>query len=163
MTASPRVTGPAPDQDDRVPLGVALIELRRVSIGGITRVGPSGWRPNWPCAKNRADRSCRVRSAGHIVLTADHLTLWSAVFYWLVAAGFARCLRRGVRCVPSGDLQPDTLYQSCNLEFNDAMFVWVYNETLPDGEDHWVVGTGYGRISIWIWIGSSNASRICII
>lgn len=42
-----------------------------------------------------------------------------------------------------GDLQPDTLYQFWNIEFNDAMFAWVYNKTLSDGQDYWVVGTGY--------------------
>ena len=43
----------------------------------------------------------------------------------------------------NGDLQPDTLYQFWNVEFNDAMFAWVYNKTLNDGQDYWVVGTGY--------------------
>lgn len=42
-----------------------------------------------------------------------------------------------------GDLQPDTLYQFWNIEFNDAMFAWVYNKTLSDGHDYWVVGTAY--------------------
>jgi flavin-dependent dehydrogenase len=42
-----------------------------------------------------------------------------------------------------GDLQPDTLYQFWNIEFNDAMFAWVYNKTLSDGQDYWVVGTAY--------------------
>jgi flavin-dependent dehydrogenase len=44
-----------------------------------------------------------------------------------------------------GDLQPDTLYQFWNLDFNDAMFAWVYSKTLSDGQDYWVVGTGYGE------------------
>lgn len=44
-----------------------------------------------------------------------------------------------------GDLQPDTLYQFWNIEFNDTMFAWVYNKTLSDGQDYWVVGTGYGK------------------
>jgi flavin-dependent dehydrogenase len=42
-----------------------------------------------------------------------------------------------------GDLQPDTLYQFWNVEYNDSMFAWVYNKTLSDGKDYWVVGTGY--------------------
>jgi flavin-dependent dehydrogenase len=42
-----------------------------------------------------------------------------------------------------GDLQPDTLYQFWNVDFNDSMFAWVYNKTLSDGHDYWVVGTGY--------------------
>jgi flavin-dependent dehydrogenase len=42
-----------------------------------------------------------------------------------------------------GDLEPDKLYQFWNIEFNNAMFAWVYNKTLKDGHDYWVVGTGY--------------------
>jgi flavin-dependent dehydrogenase len=42
-----------------------------------------------------------------------------------------------------GDLQPDLLYQFWNVDFNDSMFAWVYNKTLSDGHDYWVVGTGY--------------------
>jgi flavin-dependent dehydrogenase len=42
-----------------------------------------------------------------------------------------------------GDLQPDLLYQFWNVDFNDSMFAWVYNKTLSDGNDYWVVGTGY--------------------
>lgn len=42
-----------------------------------------------------------------------------------------------------GDLQPDTLYPFWNVDFNDSMFAWVYNKTLSDGHDNWVVGTGY--------------------
>jgi len=42
-----------------------------------------------------------------------------------------------------GDLQTDTLYQFWNVDFNDTMFAWVYNKTLGDGNDYWVVGTGY--------------------
>ncbi len=44
-----------------------------------------------------------------------------------------------------GDLQPDTLYQFWNVEFNDAMFAWVYNKTLADGHDYWVVGTAHQK------------------
>jgi flavin-dependent dehydrogenase len=44
-----------------------------------------------------------------------------------------------------GDLEPDRLYQFWNIEFNNMMFAWVYNKTLNDGNDYWVVGTGYDR------------------
>ena len=44
-----------------------------------------------------------------------------------------------------GDLEPDKLYQFWNIEFNNMMFAWVYNKTLGDGKDYWVVGTGYDR------------------
>ena len=42
-----------------------------------------------------------------------------------------------------GDLEPDKLYQFWNIEYNNSMFAWVYNKTLDDGNDYWVVGTGY--------------------
>ncbi len=42
-----------------------------------------------------------------------------------------------------GDLDPNTLYQYWNIEYNNMMFAWVYNKTLSDGKDYWVVGTGY--------------------
>lgn len=45
--------------------------------------------------------------------------------------------------IADGDLQPDTLYQFWNIDFNDTMFAWVYNKTLSDGQDYWVVGTAY--------------------
>ena len=44
-----------------------------------------------------------------------------------------------------GNLEPDKLYQFWNIEYNNAMFAWVYNKTLKDGHDYWVVGTGYDR------------------
>ena len=44
-----------------------------------------------------------------------------------------------------GNLEPDKLYQFWNIEFNNMMFAWVYNKTLDDGNDYWVVGTGYDR------------------
>ncbi|MFX0187436.1 MAG: NAD(P)/FAD-dependent oxidoreductase [Candidatus Hodarchaeota archaeon] len=37
-----------------------------------------------------------------------------------------------------GDLNPNTLYQFWNLDFNDMMFAWTYKKN-----DLWVVGTGY--------------------
>lgn len=37
-----------------------------------------------------------------------------------------------------GDLNPNTLYQFWNLDFNNLMFAWVYKKN-----DLWVVGTGY--------------------
>ena len=40
------------------------------------------------------------------------------------------------------DLDPETLYQFWNLDWNNAMFAWVYVKTLDDGKDYWVVGTG---------------------
>jgi len=44
-----------------------------------------------------------------------------------------------------GELEPDKLYQFWNIEFNNMMFAWVYNKTLNDGKDYWVVGTGYDK------------------
>jgi flavin-dependent dehydrogenase len=44
-----------------------------------------------------------------------------------------------------GDLDKNTLYQFWNIDFNNMMFAWVYNKTLSDGKDYWVVGTGYDR------------------
>ena len=44
-----------------------------------------------------------------------------------------------------GNLEPDKLYQFWNIEFNNMMFAWVYNKTLDDGKDYWVVGTGYDK------------------
>jgi len=41
-----------------------------------------------------------------------------------------------------GDLDPNTLYQFWNLNWNDVMFAWVYMKTLDDGQNYWVVGTG---------------------
>jgi flavin-dependent dehydrogenase len=43
-----------------------------------------------------------------------------------------------------GDLDPNTLYQFWNLEWNNQMFAWVYNKTV-DGQNLWVVGSGYDR------------------
>jgi flavin-dependent dehydrogenase len=42
----------------------------------------------------------------------------------------------------SGNFDPQTLYQFWNLEWNDAMFAWVYQKTLDDGNNYWVIGTG---------------------
>ena len=44
-----------------------------------------------------------------------------------------------------GDLERDILYQFWDIEFNNMMFAWVYNKTLADGKDYWVVGTGYDQ------------------
>ena len=44
-----------------------------------------------------------------------------------------------------GDLESDKLYQFWNIEYNNMMFAWVYNKTLNDGNDYWVVGTGYDK------------------
>lgn len=44
-----------------------------------------------------------------------------------------------------GNLERDKLYQFWNIEFNNMMFAWVYNKTLNDGKDYWVVGTGYDK------------------
>jgi flavin-dependent dehydrogenase len=44
-----------------------------------------------------------------------------------------------------GDLEPDKLYQFWDIEFNNMMFAWIYNKTLNDGKDYWVVGTGYDK------------------
>ena len=44
-----------------------------------------------------------------------------------------------------GNLEPDKLYQFWDIEFNNMMFAWVYNKTLDDGNDYWVVGTGYDQ------------------
>ena len=44
-----------------------------------------------------------------------------------------------------GNLEPDKLYQFWNIDYNNMMFAWVYNKTLNDGKDYWVVGTGYDK------------------
>jgi len=44
-----------------------------------------------------------------------------------------------------GNLEPDKLYQFWNIDYNNMMFAWVYNKTLRDGKDYWVVGTGYDK------------------
>jgi flavin-dependent dehydrogenase len=41
-------------------------------------------------------------------------------------------------------LDPETLYQFWNLDWNNQMFAWVYNKTV-NGQDLWVVGSGYDR------------------
>ena len=41
------------------------------------------------------------------------------------------------------DLETDKLYQFWNIDFNNMMFAWIYNKTLNDGKDYWVIGTGY--------------------
>jgi flavin-dependent dehydrogenase len=40
------------------------------------------------------------------------------------------------------DLDKNALYQFWNLDYCDAMFAWVYNKTLDDGQNYWVIGTG---------------------
>lgn len=42
----------------------------------------------------------------------------------------------------TSDFDPCTLYQFWNLDWNDAMFAWVYPKTLDDGKLYWIVGTG---------------------
>lgn len=42
----------------------------------------------------------------------------------------------------TADMNPCMLYQFWNIEWNNAMFAWVYTKTLDDGKDYWVVGTG---------------------
>jgi len=44
-----------------------------------------------------------------------------------------------------GNLEPDKLYQFWNIDYTNMMFAWVYNKTLNDGKDYWVVGTGYDK------------------
>ena len=44
-----------------------------------------------------------------------------------------------------GNIEPDKLYQFWNIDYNNMMFAWVYNKTLTDGKDYWVVGTGYDK------------------
>ena len=44
-----------------------------------------------------------------------------------------------------GNLESDKLYQFWNIDYNNMMFAWVYNKTLTDGKDYWVVGTGYDK------------------
>lgn len=44
-----------------------------------------------------------------------------------------------------GDLEYDKLYQFWNIDYNNMMFAWIYNKTLSDGKDYWVVGTGYDQ------------------
>ena len=45
----------------------------------------------------------------------------------------------------NGNLEADKLYQFWNIDYNNMMFAWVYNKTLSDGKDYWVVGTGYDK------------------
>lgn len=40
------------------------------------------------------------------------------------------------------DLDPNTLYGFYDVRYSDAMFAWIYNKTLDDGEDYWCIGTG---------------------
>jgi flavin-dependent dehydrogenase len=42
----------------------------------------------------------------------------------------------------TAEMDPHTLYQFWNMEWNNAMFAWAYTKTLDDGKDYWVVGTG---------------------
>jgi len=42
----------------------------------------------------------------------------------------------------TANLNPNTLYQFWNIDWNDAMFAWIYMKTLDDGNNYWVVGTG---------------------
>jgi len=44
-----------------------------------------------------------------------------------------------------GNLERNKLYQFWDIEYNNMMFAWVYNKTLSDGKDYWVVGTGYDK------------------
>ena len=44
-----------------------------------------------------------------------------------------------------GNLEVDKLYQFWNIDFNNMMFAWVYNKTLNNGKDNWVIGTGYDK------------------
>ena len=53
--------------------------------------------------------------------------------------------------VESGNLEPDKLYQFWNVDFNNMMFAWIYNKTLSDGKDYWVIGTGYDKDIYLIW------------
>ncbi len=46
------------------------------------------------------------------------------------------------------NLDPETLYQFWNLDWNNAMFAWIYKKTLDDNKDYWVVGTGYNHGNI---------------
>lgn len=45
----------------------------------------------------------------------------------------------------NGKLEANKLYQFWDIEYNNMMFAWVYNKTLKDGKDYWVVGTGYDK------------------
>ncbi|MBM4464446.1 MAG: NAD(P)/FAD-dependent oxidoreductase [Chloroflexi bacterium] len=108
-------------------------------------------------------KSCEESASGaliHLEAGGKHETIRAR--YVVDATGMRAVIRRQLRgaegfqrggtgatlnyyFTADGDLQPDTLYQFWNLEFNDAMFAWVYNKTLPDGQDYWVVGTGYEK------------------
>jgi len=48
----------------------------------------------------------------------------------------------------NSDMNPETLYQFWNLEWNNVMFAWVYTKTLDDGKDYWVVGTGCNDVNV---------------
>ncbi len=48
----------------------------------------------------------------------------------------------------TADMDPHTLYQFWNMEWNNSMFAWAYTKTLDDGKDYWVVGTGANDTNI---------------
>ncbi len=84
--------------------------------------------------------------------------------YLVEASGFMPAIRRRMRpddfadkftggtlnyyVDGTADMDPRTLYQFWNLEWNNAMFAWAYTKTLDDGKDYWVVGTGCNDTNI---------------
>jgi len=70
--------------------------------------------------------------------------------YLVDATGLMPAIRRKLRpndfadkyTGGTADMDPHTLYQFWNMEWNNAMFAWAYTKTLDDGKDYWVIGTG---------------------
>jgi flavin-dependent dehydrogenase len=97
-----------------------------------------------------------------VLLETDHGTEQIKAAYVIDATGMRPAIRRklsrerGFRegssgaalnyyFTADGDLEHDKLYQFWNIDFNNMMFAWVYNKTLHDGNDYWVIGTGYDK------------------
>jgi len=95
-------------------------------------------------------------------LTENGKEEWIKTKYVVDATGMRPAIRQDIRSkdnfqkgssgatlnyyfTADGNLETDKLYQFWDIEFNNMMFAWVYNKTLSDGEDYWVVGTGYDK------------------
>jgi len=68
----------------------------------------------------------------------DNSTLGSTLNYYITMDD----TDKHVTDVASPTLDLNTLYQFWNIDWNDAMFAWVYSKTLEDGKNYWVIGTG---------------------
>ncbi|HPH98206.1 MAG TPA: NAD(P)/FAD-dependent oxidoreductase [Anaerolineaceae bacterium] len=93
-------------------------------------------------------------------LKKDGQGIRAACSYLIDASGLRPVIRKKLRPADFGkganggsinyyiegkaDLDPETLYQFWNLDWNNQMFAWVYNKTM-EGREYWVVGSGYDR------------------